>query len=145
MKPKHRRLIYVLFAMVAIGCAAALVLTAFKDNLQFFFSPTDIKNNPPVAGQTIRLGGMVQAGSIKKDQDKLIVKFRLTDFENSIDVEYRGVLPDLFREDSGAVAIGKIGADGVFAAQSILAKHDENYMPPEVAKSLKKPQPSGAR
>ncbi|TAH34726.1 MAG: cytochrome c maturation protein CcmE [Alphaproteobacteria bacterium] len=139
MKPKHKRLIYIVALLCVLGASAGLVLYAFRDNMQFFYSPTEIKTKILAPGQIVRLGGMVEVGSIKKVPDGIGANFRLTDFENTVAVEYRGVLPDLFKENSGAVVIGAMRDDGVFAAQSVLAKHDENYMPPEVAKSLKKP------
>ncbi len=139
MKPKHKRLIYIIALLCVLGAASALILYAFRDNMQFFYSPTEIKAKVLAPNQIVRLGGMVDVGSIKKVPDGIGANFRLTDFENTVAVEYRGVLPDLFKENSGAVVIGTMQNNGVFTAQSVLAKHDENYMPPEVAKSLKKP------
>jgi len=140
MKAKHKRLIYILIMLSALGGAVALVLNAFSDNLQFFYAPSDILSQPRGTGKVMRLGGMVVPGSIEKSADGLSVTFRVTDFAHETPVRHRGVLPDLFKENSGAVMIGTWDADGVFTAQTVLAKHDEKYMPPEVAKSLK-PQP----
>ena len=138
MKPKRRRMIYILVLLAALAAAAALVMDAFSDQLQFFYSPSDLLSKPPAIGQTIRLGGMVVEGSLHKDSATFLVTFQLTDLQNSTHVEYRGLLPDLFKEKSGDVVTGQLRADGIFAAETILAKHDENYMPPEVAGALKR-------
>jgi cytochrome c-type biogenesis protein CcmE len=120
-----------------LGTAAALVLTAFEDNLVFFFSPTDLKSKTVAAEQRIRIGGLVEEGSVKKSEDGLVVNFRVTDLENTLPVTFKGVLPDLFREGQGIIAEGRI-VQGTFNASEVLAKHDENYMPKEVADALKK-------
>jgi cytochrome c-type biogenesis protein CcmE len=120
-----------------LGTAAALVLTAFEDNLVFFFSPTDLKSKTVAAEQRIRIGGLVEEGSVKKSEDGLVVNFRVTDLENALPVTFKGVLPDLFREGQGIIAEGRI-VQGTFNASEVLAKHDENYMPKEVADALKK-------
>ena len=123
---------------VGIGLAAALTLTAFRKNLMNFYTPTDLVAAAVPAGATMRLGGMVEQGSVKRGEG-LKVEFMLADCVNRVAVRYEGLLPDLFREGQGIVANGKLGADRVFVASEVLAKHDENYMPPQVAKSLKTP------
>ena len=138
MRPKRKRLFFVVAGLAALGIAAALVLAAFEDNLVFFNSPTDVqtKNLPP--DRKFRLGGLVEEASVKKSDDGLTTTFRVTDLSNAVPVTYTGILPDLFREGQGVVAEGRLGGDGVFVAESVLAKHDENYMPPEVVEALKK-------
>lgn len=136
MKRKHKRLTFVGIALLLLAGAAALVLSAFEENIVFFSSPTDIVEKTPRAGQRLRLGGLVEEGSVKQGTDA-VVRFRVTDNANTIDVTYKGILPDLFREGQGIVAEGTVVA-GVFKADEVLAKHDENYMPPEVAEALKK-------
>ena len=137
MTPKRRRLSFIIIGLVMLGTAAALVLTAFEDNLVFFFSPTDLKSKTVAAEQRIRIGGLVEEGSVKKSEDGLVVNFRVTDLENALPVTFKGVLPDLFREGQGIIAEGRI-VQGTFNASEVLAKHDENYMPKEVADALKK-------
>ena len=121
-----------------LGVAAALVLTAFEDNIVFFYSPTDITEKALRPGQTVRLGGLVQADSVKKASDGVTTEFVITDTNKTISVRYAGLLPDLFREGQGVVTQGSLGPDGTFVASEVLAKHDENYMPKEVADALKK-------
>lgn len=137
MTRKRRRLYTLLLALAGLGIAATLVLTAFQDELVFFYSPSDVAANKPAPGRAIRLGGMVEQGSVAKLPDG-VTQFRVTDTQRSIDVTYKGALPDLFREGQGVVAEGMLNGDGKFDARTILAKHDERYMPPEVAKSMKK-------
>ena len=137
MTPKRRRLSIIIIGLVMLGTAAALVLTAFEDNLVFFFSPTDLKSKTVAAEQRIRIGGLVEEGSVKKSEDGLVVNFRVTDLENALPVTFKGVLPDLFREGQGIIAEGRV-VQGTFNASEVLAKHDENYMPKEVADALKK-------
>ena len=137
MTRKRRRLYIVLLGMATLGVAAALVLTAFEDNIVFFPSPTDIATKNLPTDRTFRVGGVVVADSIKRDADGVTLRFDLTDLSNSVTVSYLGVLPDLFREGQGAVVEGKLAADGVFKADEVLAKHDETYMPKEVADALK--------
>ena len=137
MTPKRRRLSIVVIGLVMLGTAAALVLTAFEDNLVFFFSPTDLKAKTITAEQRIRVGGLVEEGSVEKSGDGLVVSFRVTDLENVIPVTFKGVLPDLFREGQGIIAEGRL-VQGTFNASEVLAKHDETYMPKEVADALKK-------
>ena len=136
MKRKHKRLTFATIAVVLLGFAATLVLTAFEDNIVFFYSPTELTKKKVSDGRFIRIGGLVEDGSVKKTEGAIIL-FRVTDLNSSVKVSYKGLLPDLFREGQGIVAEGKL-MDGVFLASNVLAKHDENYMPPEVADALKK-------
>ncbi len=138
MTRKRRRLYVVLLGLSTLAVAAALVLNAFEENIVFFYSPTDIATKTPPPDRRVRIGGIVVDGSKKMKPDGVTVGFSVTDIENTIRVSYRGVLPDLFREGQGIVAGGKLGPDGVFVADEVLAKHDENYMPAEVADALKK-------
>jgi cytochrome c-type biogenesis protein CcmE len=136
MTRKRRRLIFVALGLLMLSGATALVMTAFNDNLVFFFSPTDLLAKPQPPGHAFRLGGLVEQGSVAKDGPT--IRFRITDKKNTLLVVYRGVLPDLFREGQGVVVEGSLAPDGSFTASSVLAKHDEKYMPPEVAAALKK-------
>ena len=136
MTRKRQRMIFVLLGALMLSAAVALVLTAFKKNIVFFFSPTDLLASPQPPGRDFRLGGLVEQGSVVKDGT--LVRFRITDKKNALAVVYRGVLPDLFREGQGVVVEGMLGPDGSFTASNVLAKHDEKYMPPEVAAALKK-------
>ena len=138
MTRKKRRLIVIGSAMVMLFAAAALVLNAFQDSLVFFRSPSDLAEKPPPQDRAFRLGGLVEEGSVSRQGDGLTIEFRVTDLAHSVPVTYRGILPDLFREGQGVVAEGRLRDDGVFVANEVLAKHDENYMPPEVAEALKK-------
>ncbi len=138
MKRKHRRLAFVVAGMVLLGAAAALVLSAFEENLVFFYSPSDLVAKSVPDGRRFRVGGLVEEGSVKRLADGLTVEFVVTDLVETVPVSYRGPLPDLFREGQGVVAEGVLTAGGVFRADGVLAKHDENYMPPEVAEALKK-------
>lgn len=135
MTRRQRRLALVLSSVGALGVAAVLVLFALSDSVTFFYSPSDLKEKTIAANQRINLGGLVEKGSVDKSEAG-VVKFVVTDGQGRMNVSYRGVLPDLFREGQGVVATGRI-QDGAFAATAVLAKHDENYMPPEVAKALK--------
>src|SRR5207248_11485072 len=137
MTRKRRRLITLLAALFALGAATALVLAAFNDNLVFFYSPTDLAEKSVGPDRRIRIGGLVETNSLAKQVDGHAVAFRVTDGKTELRVVYDGMLPDLFREGQGVVAEGKL-RDGVFIASSVLAKHDEKYMPPEVADALKK-------
>ena len=135
---KHKkRLGIVLLMVIGIGTAVALALAAFSENMLYFFSPTQVKEGEAPTDRIIRVGGMVNEGSVQRAPDSLQVKFEVTDFKYTIPVQYTGILPDLFREGQGIVAIGRMQANGTFAADEVLAKHDENYMPPEVADALK--------
>ncbi|MEK9971616.1 MAG: cytochrome c maturation protein CcmE [Ferrovibrio sp.] len=136
MTRKRKRLLAVLGLVGGLGVATALVLSAFNDNLVFFHSPSDVAEKHLPAGRLFRLGGLVEQGSVKKDG--LTTDFVVTDLRANIPVRYTGILPDLFREGQGVVANGKLDAEGRFIAAEVLAKHDENYMPPEVADALKK-------
>jgi len=144
MKPRHKRLAAVAAGIVALGIAAVLVLGAFQKNLVFFFTPTQIAANEAPQGRTFRVGGLVERGSVRRAADGVTVQFVVTDTAKSIPVVYKGILPDLFREGKGVVTQGRLGADGVFVASEVLAKHDENYMPPEAAEALKKAGSKGA-
>ena len=138
MKPRHKRIAMVAGGLAALAAAAALILTAFQRNLVFFFTPSQVAANEAPQGRTFRIGGLVETGSVKRQPDGVTVRFVVTDTAKSIPVFYRGVLPDLFREGKGVVAQGRIGADGMFQASEVLAKHDENYMPPEAADAVKR-------
>ena len=138
MKPRHKRIIAIVGGLAVLGIAAALVLTAFQKNLVFFFTPTQVAANEAPQGRTFRIGGLVEKGSVKRQPDGVSVAFIVTDTAKSIPVVYRGSLPDLFREGKGVVAQGQLGADGVFRANEVLAKHDENYMPPEAKDAVEK-------
>ena len=136
MKPRHKRFVLIGGGLAVLGLAAALVLNAFQSNLVFFFTPTQIAAREAPKGKAFRLGGLVKDGSLKRQPDGLTVQFIVTDTAKEITVAYTGILPDLFREGKGVVAQGRLGEDGVFAASEVLAKHDENYMPPEAAKAV---------
>ena len=138
MKPRHKKLAAIGGGLAALGVIAALVLTAFEKNLVFFFTPTQVAANEAPLGRTFRIGGMVEKGSLKRDGVE--VRFVVTDTAKTIPVVYRGQLPDLFREGKGVVAQGQLGADGVFQAREVLAKHDENYMPPEAQHAVDQAQ-----
>ncbi len=140
MKARTKRGLAIVVGLAALGIASALVLNAFQSNLVFFFSPSQIAANEAPRDRSFRVGGLVQQGSINRDAGGLTVNFVVTDLAKTIPVSYTGLLPDLFREGKGVVAQGKLGADGVFRADQVLAKHDENYMPPEAADALKKAQ-----
>ncbi|HWA11960.1 MAG TPA: cytochrome c maturation protein CcmE [Burkholderiales bacterium] len=138
MKPRHKRIALIAGALVALGIAVALILNAFQSNLVFFYTPTQVAAHEAPQGRSFRIGGMVEQGSLQRQPDGVTVRFVVTDSVKSVPVTYRGILPDLFREGKGVVAQGKIGADGVFAAAEVLAKHDENYMPPEAADAMER-------
>lgn len=136
MKPRHKKLIIIFVSVAALGLSAKLVLDAFQSNLVFFFSPTQVAANEAPRGRSFRIGGLVEKGSVKRQSDGITVSFVVTDTAKNIPVVYTGILPDLFKEGKGVVAQGKLSADGVFQADEVLAKHDENYMPPEAADAL---------
>ena len=138
MKPRHKRFVFIIAGVATLGIAAALILNAFQSNLVFFFSPSQVFAHEAPQGRYFRLGGLVEQGSVKRQSDGLTVEFKVTDTARSIPVLFQGILPDLFREGKGVVTQGKLGPDGVFHATEVLAKHDENYMPPEAADALKK-------
>ena len=137
LKRKHRRLVFVAAGMASLLIAAGLVLNAFEDNLVFFYSPSDLAEKAVPDGRRFRLGGLVEEGSVRRLEDGLTIEFVITDLAATVPVSYRGPLPDLFREGQGVVTEGKMAAGGIFIADNVLAKHDENYMPPEVAEALK--------
>ena len=140
MKARHKKLMLIGIALAGIGIIAALVLNAFQSNLVFFFSPTQVAQGEAPTGRAFRIGGLVEVGSVKRQPDGINVKFVVTDTAKSIPVVYQGILPDLFKEGKGVVAEGKLGSDGLFTASQVLAKHDENYMPPEAAHALEQAQ-----
>jgi cytochrome c-type biogenesis protein CcmE len=137
MHPKRKKRLYLIVLMLTgIGVGIALALNAFNDNLMFFYSPSEVVRGEAPAGHPIRVGGLVTTGSVKRQENGLTVNFDITDNAETVTIEYTGILPDLFREGQGIVARGKLDTDGVFVADEVLAKHDENYMPPEVASAL---------
>ena len=140
MKPRHKRIAIIAAGLGALGVAAALVLNAFQSNLVFFFSPSQVEANEAPRGKAFRIGGMVETGSVKRQDDGLTVRFRVTDTAKTVAVVYTGILPDLFKEGKGVVAQGRLGPDGVFVATEVLAKHDENYMPPDAAHAIEQAQ-----
>jgi cytochrome c-type biogenesis protein CcmE len=129
---------WIVAGIAALGVATALVLNAFRSNMVFFLTPTEVAEQKAPRDRAFRVGGLVEAGSVVRGKDALTVRFNVTDTARTIPVVYTGILPDLFREGKGVVAQGRIGADGIFRASEVLAKHDENYMPPEAAEALKK-------
>lgn len=135
---RKRRLIAVLVIIIGVSAAAAVAMKALNENMLFFVSPTDVKEQSLPAGKRFRLGGLVAGGSVSRASDSLEVKFIVTDGAASTEVRFDGILPDLFREGQGVIAIGELRPDGYFQAAEVLAKHDENYMPPEVADALEK-------
>lgn len=137
MTPRQRRLTLVVGILAGVAVAGALTLGAFRENVMFFFDPSQVAGGEAPVDQRFRLGGMVKPGSVDRVAGSLDMSFVVTDFQRDVKVVYSGVVPDLFRENQGVVAHGKLGADGVFVADEILAKHDENYMPPEVARAIK--------
>lgn len=137
MKPKHQRLAFIVFSMVFLSAAVMFTLQAFRDNIVFFYSPSDIAAKLPPLGRAMRLGGLVEDGSLRKGEDQKM-QFVVTDGKSMIEVEYQGMVPNLFREGQGVVAQGVLVDAGHFRATTILAKHDETYMPREVVESLKK-------
>jgi cytochrome c-type biogenesis protein CcmE len=140
MKSRHKKLALIALVVVALGLAAVLVLNAFNSNLVFFFSPTQVANGEAPTDRAFRIGGLVEEGSIKREADGLTTRFVVTDTARTIPVTYSGILPDLFKEGKGVVAEGRLGPDGLFAASQVLAKHDENYMPPEAASAIEQAQ-----
>ncbi|MDA1342927.1 MAG: cytochrome c maturation protein CcmE [Proteobacteria bacterium] len=139
MKPARRqRLILIGLMVLGAGIATAFALKSFNENLMYFFPPTDVVEGKAPRDALFRLGGMVIKGSVERPDNGMMVRFKLTDFNKEVAVEYTGILPDLFREGQGIVAHGKLNPQGVFVAEEVLAKHDENYMPPEVKASLEK-------
>jgi len=145
MKPRHKRFIFIGLGLLALAVASVLILNAFQSNLVFFFTPTQVANGEVPQGRGFRIGGMVEDGSLKREGDGLTVHFVMTDMAKRVPVTFKGILPDLFKEGKGAVAQGQLGADGIFLASEVLAKHDENYMPPEAADALAKAKAAGAQ
>jgi cytochrome c-type biogenesis protein CcmE len=140
LKARHKRFVLIGIGLALIGLAATLILNAFQSNMVFFYTPTQVAKGEVPQNTGFRIGGLVELGSIKRGDDGLTVNFVVTDTAKTVPVVYKGVLPDLFKEGKGVVAQGKIGADGIFVASEVLAKHDENYMPPEAAEALKRAQ-----
>ena len=139
MKPaRKKRLFFIIFLITGVTVAAGFAFYAFNQNLMFYFSPSEVKQGKAPMNKLFRMGGMVVDGTFKKEPKSLKVHFDITDYEKTVTVEYTGLLPDLFREGQGIISRGKLNSEGVFVAEEVLAKHDENYMPPEVAESLKK-------
>jgi cytochrome c-type biogenesis protein CcmE len=136
MKPRHKRFAWIGAGLVGLGLATALVLNAFRSNLVYFYSPTEIVEGKAPRDRAFRIGGMVESDSLQRQADGLTVHFRVTDTAKTVPVVYKGILPDLFKEGKGVVAEGRLGADGAFVATQVLAKHDENYMPPEAASAI---------
>ncbi len=140
MKPRHKRIAMIVGGLAALSVATFLVFRAFQENLVFFFTPTQVEAKEAPQGRAFRIGGMVVPGSVKRQADGVTVRFVVTDTAKNVPVVYKGILPDLFREGKGVVTQGKLGGDGVFYASEVLAKHDENYMPPAAADAIKKAQ-----
>jgi len=136
MKRRHKRIVFIVCCVAALGLAIALVLTALNNNLQFFFTPTEVAAKQAATSRTIRLGGLVELGSIKRDGT--LTQFTITDTANKVPVVYNGITPDLFKDGRGCVVVGRMGTDGVFHADTVMAKHDENYMPPEAGQAIDK-------
>lgn len=139
MTPRRRRMTMVIMLLVGIGIAAALAVTAFQSNLLYFIDPSEVVQGKAPVNRSFRLGGMVKEGSVQRQKDGLTVRFDVTDYAESVTIQYTGILPDLFREGQGIIANGRLNEQGIFVASEVLAKHDEEYMPPEVAASMKKP------
>ena len=145
MTSRQKRFGFIGLGLVVLGVATALILNAFQSNLVFFFTPTQVSNGEVPKGQSFRIGGMVEDHSLSREGDGLTVHFIVTDMAKRVPVTFKGILPDLFKEGKGAVAQGQLVADGTFLASEVLAKHDENYMPPEVADALAKAKAAGAQ
>jgi cytochrome c-type biogenesis protein CcmE len=138
LKARHRRLVWIGAGLLALAAATALVLNAFRSNLVFFYTPTQVYGNEAPRDRSFRIGGLVEPGSVVRSVQSVEVRFRVTDNARAIGVVYNGILPDLFKEGRGVVAQGALRSDGTFVASQVLAKHDENYMPPEAAEALRK-------
>jgi cytochrome c-type biogenesis protein CcmE len=136
MKRRHKRITFIVVGLAGLGLAAYFAAQAFRSNLVFFYSPSEVVAKAAPVGRTFRVGGLVEMNTLKRDNDGLTVRFTVTDTAQSIPVVYKGILPDLFKEGKGCVAQGRVGIDGVFYADQVLAKHDENYMPPEAGKAI---------
>lgn len=140
MRPRQKRLAFIVIGLAALAIAAGMVLKALKGNLAYFFSPTQVVSKEAPVGKNVRLGGLVEEGSLRREDDGLTVHFLVTDTVETVPVIYTGILPDLFKEGQGVVAQGRLSADGTFHAEEVLAKHDASYMPPEVSEMLKNSQ-----
>ena len=138
MTPRQKRTWFIVAGVALVAAAVGLVLFALKNNVSLYFTPTQVYNNEAPQGRSFRIGGLVEAGSVKRENDGLTVRFNITDTVKAMPVIYKGILPDLFKEGKGVVAQGKLETDNVFHAEEVLAKHDENYMPPEAADAIKK-------
>lgn len=145
MTSRQKRFSFIGLGVFVLAVATMLVLNAFQSNLVFFFTPTQVANGEVPQGKSFRIGGMVEDGSLTRDSDGLTVHFVVTDTAKRVPVTYKGILPDLFKEGKGAVAQGQLAVDGTFLASEVLAKHDENYMPPEAAEALAKAKASGTQ
>ncbi|MDP4623216.1 MAG: cytochrome c maturation protein CcmE [Hydrogenophaga sp.] len=143
MKSRYKKLSIIAVALLGLGVATALVLNAFQSNLVFFFSPTEVHQGKAPDDRVFRIGGLVKEGSVQREPDGLTTRFIVTDTVQVIPAVYTGILPDLFAEGKGVVADGKLGPDGLFTANRVLAKHDENYMPPEAAQALEQAKNAG--
>jgi cytochrome c-type biogenesis protein CcmE len=144
MTPRQKRTWFIVAGVALVGAAVGLVLFALKNNVSLYFTPTQVYNNEAPQGRSFRIGGLVEAGSVKRENDGLTVRFNITDTANAMPVKYKGILPDLFKEGKGVVAQGKLDTDNIFQAEEVLAKHDENYMPPEAADAIKKAEAAKA-
>ena len=142
MKARHKRLVFLAAGLAGLGLAAWLVLSALDNNLSYFFSPTEVSENKAPADHVFRLGGLVEPGSLERGKE-LTIRFAVTDNAHRVKVQYTGILPDLFAEGQGVIAQGRLNPEGEFVADEVLAKHDENYMPPEVADALEKAHNEG--
>jgi len=138
MKPRHKRFVFIAVAIAGVSLAVGLVLYALRGNVNLYFTPTQVFNHEVPQGRSFRIGGLVEEGSVKREKDGLTTNFVITDTNKKIPVTYKGILPDLFKEGKGVVAQGKVEENGVMVAEEVLAKHDENYMPPEAADAIKK-------
>jgi cytochrome c-type biogenesis protein CcmE len=145
MTPRQKRFSLIGLGVVGLAIAAALVLNAFQSNLVFFFTPTQVANGEVPQGRSFRIGGLVESGTLTRENDGLTVHFVVTDTAKRVPVIFKGILPDLFKEGRGAVAQGRLGPDGTFLASEVLAKHDENYMPPEAAEALARAKAAGGQ
>ncbi len=144
MTPRQKRLLFIVAGILLVAAAVGLVLYALKNNVSLYFTPTQVYNKEAPQGRSFRVGGLVETGSLQRENDGLTVHFSITDSSKSMPVTYKGILPDLFKEGKGVVAQGKLETDNVFHAEEVLAKHDENYMPPEAKDALEKAQKAKA-
>lgn len=145
MTPRHKRIVAILVILFGVGIATGLALKAFRANVLYYFTPSQVVGGEAHTGQIFRMGGLVVNGSVQRQAGSMTVRFTLTDMQRSVPVVYTGILPDLFREGQGIVVHGVLGSDGLFTADEVLAKHDQKYMPPEVATAIKKATDQAAR